>query len=214
MEVKNSEMTQQKAKQSTLASCSLNEQSKADLLRGLYWDLLFSSEEIAEILQMSSSTVVYYMKKYDIPRRLRSDAISVAFNQGKFKNFHKRGREHPNWRGGRTVKGDGHILIKQPQHPRANHNGYVYEHILIWEKAHSKPLPVGYIVHHLNGIPSDNRTENLRALPDLKHKTVLAAKAQRIKELESRLNKSHQEIESLRRAMLDGQLSFGFDGRW
>lgn len=197
---------------STLAASSLNEQSKSDLLRGLYVDLQFSSEDIGEILEMHPSTVVHYLQKYGITRRTRGEALSLAFKKGKVKRHYAKGKDHFNWRGGCTVKGDGHILINKPGHPRANSNGYVLEHILIWEQAHGVPLPIGWEVHHLNGIPSDNRPENLKALPDLKHKNILAAKAQRIRELESKLFKTHVEIESLRRAMADGQLVFRFDG--
>lgn len=57
------------------------------------------------------------------------------------------GKNAPNWKGGR--KNDrGYIRVLQPDHPRANPNGYVLEHILIAEKALGKPLPLGAVVHH------------------------------------------------------------------
>jgi hypothetical protein len=210
MEVKQSEVTQAKSK-STLAASVLNEQSKSDLLRGLYVDLQYSAEDIGMILAMHPGTVVHYLKKYGVSRRTRGEALSLAFKKGKIKRHYAKGEGHFNWRGGRTVKSDGHILINKPEHLRANKKGYVLEHILIWEQSHGMPLPTGWAVHHLNGIPGDNRPENLKALPDLKHKRVLAAKAQRIRELESKLLKAHVEIESLRRAMAQGQLVFQFD---
>lgn len=212
MEKKCEEMTLEKRKLSFLAASELTEGSKTDLLRGLYLDMQFSSLDIADLFDMKHSTVNHYLKKYGIPRRSRSESLSLAFKKGKFKRHYAKGEAHFNWRGGRTVKGDGHILINKPEHPRANNNGYVLEHILIWEHAHGMPLPIGWEVHHLNGIPGDNRLENLKALPNLKHKNILAAKAQRIRELESKLFKAHLEIESLRRAMADGQLVFRFNG--
>ena len=85
-----------------------------------------------------------------------------------------------------------HHKIYNPHHPRAESHGYVLEHILVWEEAHGKPLPKGWVIHHLNGIPNDNRPQNLLAMPDRKHRRILAAKAKRIQELESLLNNQHQ----------------------
>lgn len=99
---------------------------------------------------------------------------------------------HPNWKGGRIKTYNGYIMILKPEHPRVGKNGYIMEHILVWEEAHSKPLPESWIIHHLNGIPDDNRPSNLEALPNKKHYLVLQAKAKRIQELEALLNNQHQ----------------------
>ena len=58
---------------------------------------------------------------------------------------------------------EGYVLIYLPEHPRA-HNGYVYQHIVEWEKANGQPLPEGWTVHHRNEIKTDNRPENLEAM--------------------------------------------------
>lgn len=79
-----------------------------------------------------------------------------------------------------------------PEHPRADSKGYVFEHIVVWEEAHGKPLPEGWQVHHLNGITDDNRPQNLVGLPDKKHRRIFDAKAKRIQELEALLNNQHQ----------------------
>lgn len=84
----------------------------------------------------------------------------------------------------------GYVMVYKPDHPRASHGiraGWVFEHILVWEQSHNQPLAEGQVVHHLNGIKSDNRIENLIALTSRKHSTVLAAKAKRIQELEGLL---------------------------
>lgn len=97
------------------------------------------------------------------------------------------GAKHPNWQGGRWVLPGGYIYIKFPDHPRANNSGYVMEHILVWEQVHNKPLPKGWVIHHLNGVKSDNRPENLIALPSRRHQHILAAKGKRIRELEAKV---------------------------
>lgn len=93
--------------------------------------------------------------------------------------------KHPNWKGGKYKTNYGYIMLKIPNHPRADSHGYVFEHIYVWETRNGKPLPKGWVIHHLNGIRDDNRQENLVALSDKKHRTILQAKAKRIQELEA-----------------------------
>lgn len=102
-------------------------------------------------------------------------------------------QRNPHWKGGfyRTTQG-GYIKLLKPEHPRADSKGYVFEHIVVWEETHGKPLPKGWQVHHLNGITDDNRPKNLVGLPDKKHRRIFAAKAKRIQELEGLLNNQHQ----------------------
>ena len=86
----------------------------------------------------------------------------------------------------------GYVFVRKPEHVRANRNGFVREHIIVWEETHGKPLPKGWIVHHLNGIKNDNRPSNLVGFPNRKHYLVLQAKAKRIQELEALLNGQSQ----------------------
>ncbi len=106
---------------------------------------------------------------------------------GKMKPNPNYGKDHHNWKGGR-IKSSGYIFVHKPDHPRAKRDGYVREHILVWEETHGKPLPNDWIIHHLNGVKDDNRPANLVALPNKKHYLILAAKAKRIQELEALLN--------------------------
>lgn len=68
----------------------------------------------------------------------------------------------------RTMHSEGYVMIKRPDHPRANPWGFVYEHILVAE-AHGKVLAPGEIVHHKNGIRSDNRFENFEFMTNSEH---------------------------------------------
>ena len=75
---------------------------------------------------------------------------------------HFNARENnPNWRGGVTRDYKNRILINAPGNARANHNGYVFEHLLIAEKALGRPLKKTEEVHHLNLRQDDNANLNL-----------------------------------------------------
>lgn len=105
------------------------------------------------------------------------------------------GEKAHNWKGGRVSHGKiGYVRLLKPGHHRATKKGYVFEHIFLWEEANQKSLPIGWVIHHLNGIKYDNRLVNLVALPDKKHYLVLQAKAKRIQELEALLNGQQQLI--------------------
>ena len=125
-------------------------------------------------------------------KRCCSCSIKSRWETGSYKIHYRFGPDHPGWKGGKYTS-MGYKTILCPSHPR-NHGkrGYVFEHILVWEQTHGKYLPQGWIIHHLNGIKSDNRSINLTALPNHKHFLVLAAKAKRIQELEALLNNQHQ----------------------
>lgn len=65
-----------------------------------------------------------------------------------------------NWKGGRTIRPDGYVFIRQGDHPKAS-NGYVQEHRLVMEQSLGRYLFPNETIHHKNGVKSDNRIENL-----------------------------------------------------
>ena len=71
-----------------------------------------------------------------------------------------RGSKNPNWRGGRRSTPGGYVAVYSPDHPFAN-RGYVLEHRLVMEVHLGRMLLPKEVVHHINGIPDDNRIENL-----------------------------------------------------
>lgn len=70
------------------------------------------------------------------------------------------GDRNPRWRGGRFVR-MGYVFILQPAHPRADHHGYVLEHLVIAERALGRTLPIEVEVHHVNEVRTENAGWNL-----------------------------------------------------
>ncbi len=73
----------------------------------------------------------------------------------------KRGKDHPNWKGGKYEVKNGYVFIKAEDHPFRDAAGYVPQHRLVMEKHLRRFLKTQERVHHINGIKNDNRIENL-----------------------------------------------------
>ena len=87
--------------------------------------------------------------------RCRQCANRVYSGDGRY------GANNSNWKQGRS-ESKGYVLV------RTGHvNGgaaYTPQHRLVWEQSHGQTIPKGFVVHHLNGIKTDNRPENLVAM--------------------------------------------------
>jgi len=96
-----------------------------------------------------------------------------------------------NWKGGRIIR-EGYVMIRKTDHPKAEQNGYVYEHRLIMEKKIGRYLKSLEVVHHINGKKNDNRIENLEL-----HSTPLSHNA--MENLIKENVKLKKEIQKIRR---------------
>jgi hypothetical protein len=56
---------------------------------------------------------------------------------------------------------NGYIRIHFPEHPRSDDMGLVYEHVLIASDVLGKSLPLGAVVHHIDGDKTNNSKNNL-----------------------------------------------------
>ena len=63
----------------------------------------------------------------------------------------------------------GYALEYLPDHPRADKRGFVLAHIIAYEKHTGTRVPDGCVVHHINGLKTDNRPENLTMMTASEH---------------------------------------------
>lgn len=75
---------------------------------------------------------------------------------------HVRGPASPRWSEERMVASTRYAKVRVGRlHPLADPNGYAYEHLVVWCSAGNPKPARGEILHHKNGIKTDNRIENL-----------------------------------------------------
>ena len=79
--------------------------------------------------------------------------------------------KHWNWKGGRRIHAAGYVMVKTPAHLRASKGGYVFEHILVMEKALGKSILRLEMVHHIDGDRSNNNIGNLIVFKTIKMHT-------------------------------------------
>ncbi len=108
-----------------------------------------------------------------------SDEKVITSSGAKFKGYCKKcmyryKRSMPLRKEGRFIDGDGYVQVSGVyDHPRtANRKAKTifYEHILVMEKYLGRFLEKDEVVHHLNGIKSDNRIENLKLTTIKEHR--------------------------------------------
>lgn len=76
---------------------------------------------------------------------------------------------HPRWKGGRYITTQGYVRMQRPDHPRADKNGYVFEHLIVAEEKLGRRLVQNELVHHINECRSDNRPDNIEVMTKKQH---------------------------------------------
>ena len=82
----------------------------------------------------------------------------------------------------------GYVMEYHPDHPRADKRGYVFAHIVAYENHAGERVPDGYVVHHINGIKTDNSPKNLVMLTREEHTILHHVGKKRSKETKAKLS--------------------------
>ena len=89
--------------------------------------------------------------------------------------------------GNAKLNEDGYYIITS----RKKGYSHKFLHKLIWEDWYGKPVPDGYVIHHLNGDKTDNRIQNLQCVERSKH--IAFHNKSRCGENSSMFGKHHSE---------------------
>lgn len=124
-----------------------------------YFQNNLTFKQIGKLVNRTGKTIQHFFNKFELKARPPAHNL--------------KGNKSYRWIGGRISDARGYIRIFHPKPHAYRSQKYVLEHILIMEKLLGRPMKHPERVHHKNGIPYDNRPENLQLMADpFEHNTL------------------------------------------
>lgn len=157
-----------------------------DVLIQFYEKERLSMRAIAKKLGRSDATVLFYMREYGIKSRPQhqlkgrpKSKIAIERHRKSLMGYKHtaessakkskatKGKVHP-WASKRRLN-RSYIQLYEPNNPMSDSGGYVYEHRKVMGESIGRPLLKTELIHHRNGIKTDNRLENLQIVTRFEH---------------------------------------------
>lgn len=109
-----------------------------------------------------------YIKRKYCSVKCSTEALKVFWNSDEERlkrSSRQEGWKNSNWRGGLSLRG-GYIYVNHPELHLHKHQGAVPRAVLTMEKSLNRKLNADEVVHHKNGVRTDDRIENLELIPN------------------------------------------------
>jgi len=169
-------------------------------MKSLYEDVGLSWEDIRKVFGCSRRTIEYHL-------RLMGVAIRPRGMSTRIQALKVTGPNNYYWKGGRSKDKNGYVVVTEYDHPirgkshMLEHRLVVENHLLDTDPNHpaleNGMLSRKWVVHHKNGIKSDNRIENLEPLTRDRHHSWMHYRDE-MKALKERVQSLEQQLDSLR----------------
>jgi hypothetical protein len=82
------------------------------------------------------------------------------------------GARCPNWKGAQQLDRDGYIRTHRADHPWPRKNGYVAEHVRVYELHMGRRITADEVVHHRDHNRQNNSLDNLQLMTRSAHSSL------------------------------------------